>query len=133
MRPRTFQLHFFCASLLGFMLMLPLFSAAQTADADTTLRLNEFGRGDIIDRKARVRNKVFSANRIEEEADDQAMKTYVITQEEILNNGYTTLVDILKTLPGFRVSQPGSAQLGETFVMRGLLGNNYCKIMINGQ
>jgi outer membrane receptor for ferrienterochelin and colicin len=133
MPPHHFHLHLFRASLLGFMFMLPLSTVAQTASPDTTIQMNQLGRGDIVDRKAKVRNKIFSANRIEEDVDEQAMKTYVITQEEILANGYSTLVDILKTIPGFRVSQPGSALLGETFVMRGLLGNNYCKILINGQ
>jgi len=35
-------------------------------------------------------------------------------------------------LPGIRVSQPGSALEGETFMMRGLLGNAYAKILVNG-
>ena len=46
-------------------------------------------------------------------------------------NGYLTLTDVLKRLPGIRVSQPGSALEGETFLMRGLLGNAYAKILIN--
>ena len=35
-------------------------------------------------------------------------------------------------MPGIRVSQPGSALEGETFTMRGLMGNTYAKILING-
>lgn len=57
---------------------------------------------------------------------------FVITREEIISNGYITLVDALKSMPGIRVSQPGSALEGETFTMRGLLGNTYAKILING-
>ena len=35
-------------------------------------------------------------------------------------------------LPGIRVSQPGSAINGELFMMRGLIGNTYAKILVNG-
>ncbi len=56
---------------------------------------------------------------------------YIITAEDIRNNGYITLVDALKSLPGIRVSQPGSGEDGETFLMRGLIGNSYTKILIN--
>ena len=41
-------------------------------------------------------------------------------------------MDVLKTIPGFRTSQPGNALEGETFLMRGLLGNDHTKILING-
>jgi outer membrane receptor protein involved in Fe transport len=38
----------------------------------------------------------------------------------------------MRSLPGIRVSQPGSGAEGETFILRGLLGNSYMKIMLNG-
>ncbi len=62
---------------------------------------------------------------------DSPFSTYIITKEEIRRNGYETLVDALKMVPGMQVSQPGSAAEGETFLMRGLLGNGYAKILIN--
>lgn len=72
-----------------------------------------------------------AANRIPEKSGDLPVRTFVITREEIARNGFTTLVDVLKTLPGFHTSQPGSSELGETFLQRGLVGNIYTKIMIN--
>ena len=72
-----------------------------------------------------------AANRIPENSGELPVRTFVITRDEIAANGFTTLVDVLKTLPGFHTSQPGSADLGETFLQRGLLGNVYTKIMIN--
>ncbi|CAG0906722.1 unnamed protein product, partial [Cyprideis torosa] len=52
--------------------------------------------------------------------------------EEIREQGYYTLVDAIKHLSGIRVSQPGSGMDGETFLQRGLYGNTYTKILING-
>lgn len=75
--------------------------------------------------------KIISGSRFPVEAGDLPFSVYVITKEEIRLNGYETLVDALKMVPGIRVSQPGSALEGETFQMRGLLGNTYAKILIN--
>lgn len=75
--------------------------------------------------------KVISGSRSEQDIADLPFTVYVITGKEIRENGYLTLTDVLKRLPGIRVSQPGSAIHGETFLMRGLLGNAYTKILIN--
>ena len=76
--------------------------------------------------------KVVSASKTLKEVSDLPFTITIISKEEILRNGYTTLVDVLKMAPGIRVSQPGSALEGETFLMRGLKGNTYTKILING-
>jgi hemoglobin/transferrin/lactoferrin receptor protein len=75
--------------------------------------------------------KIISGSRFPVSSADLPFSTHVITREEIRRNGYETLVDALKMVPGMRVSQPGSATDGETFLMRGLLGNTYAKILIN--
>ena len=75
--------------------------------------------------------KVISGSRSEKKIADLPFTIFVITGEEIRKNGYLTLTDVLKRLPGIRVSQPGSALEGETFLMRGLLGNTYAKILVN--
>ena len=75
--------------------------------------------------------KVISGSRSEKKIEELPFTIYVITGEEIRENGYLTLTDALKRIPGIRVSQPGSALEGETFMMRGLLGNAYTKILIN--
>ncbi len=76
--------------------------------------------------------KVVSASKTLKEVSDLPFTILIISKEEILSNGYTTLVDVLKMAPGIRVSQPGSALEGETFLMRGLKGNTYTKVLING-
>ena len=75
--------------------------------------------------------KVVSGSRTLQDVNDLALTIYVITKEEIQQYGYVTLVDVLKHLPGIRVSQPGNGLDGELFLMRGLKGNSYTKIMIN--
>lgn len=120
------------ATLLMLSLICGMSVNAQTPLIDSSFSMSVFDANDIVKRPPRAREKVSGANRIPEEADDLPVQTYVITSDEIMTNGYTTLVDILKTIPGFRVSQPGSGLYGETFTMRGLLGNEYTRIMING-
>jgi len=75
--------------------------------------------------------KVQSASRSLKYISDLPMTIFVITHNDIIENGYTTLIDVIKSLPGVRVSQPGSGELGETFQFRGLSGNLYTKILIN--
>ncbi|MBL4704364.1 MAG: TonB-dependent receptor plug domain-containing protein, partial [Flavobacteriales bacterium] len=102
------------------------------AQIDSSLIQQQFSSEDILNHPPEEEPKVYAAGRILEDPKELPQTIYIITKEEIINGGYFTLVDILKTLPGFRTSQPGSALLGETFLMRGLLGNNYTKILING-
>ncbi|RPH31448.1 MAG: hypothetical protein EHM93_13605 [Bacteroidales bacterium] len=75
--------------------------------------------------------RVQSASRSLKYISDLPMSIYVVTHDEIIKKGYVTLTDVLKSLPGVRVSQPGSGELGETFQFRGLLGNLYTKILLN--
>lgn len=75
--------------------------------------------------------KVISASRSAQYITDLPLTIYVITHDEIIRNGYTTLADALKNLPGVRVSQPGTGEYGEGFQLRGLPGNQYVKVLIN--
>ena len=86
---------------------------------------------DIAIDNSNDKTEVVSASRSSRYLKDVPITIYVITRDEILKNGYTTLVDVLKDIPGVKVSQPGSAIEGETFLMRGLIGNYYAKILIN--
>ncbi len=79
-----------------------------------------------------INKKVSGASRSLKNIQDLPFSIYVIEGKDIRRNGYITLADALKMLPGIRVSQPGSALEGETFMMRGLLGNAYAKILVNG-
>ncbi len=76
-------------------------------------------------------NRMISGSRTAEDRREIPFTVQVVTRKEILENGYTTLPDALKGLPGIRVSQPGSGIDGETFMIRGLYGNSYAKILLN--
>ncbi len=97
-----------------------------------TLRMDRLGREDVkVNEQLLEKQRVVSASRSLKTVAELPFTIYVVTKEEIFKNGYTTLVDVLKSVPGIKVSQPGSALEGETFMMRGLLGNAYTKILIN--
>ena len=76
--------------------------------------------------------KVMGAARSSKEVEELPLTAYVVSHEDIVNNCYITLCDVLKSVPGFRVSQPQSGELGEAFMQRGMVGNTYTKILING-
>ncbi len=79
-----------------------------------------------------VQSRVIGAARSSKSVEDLPLTVYVIDHQDIVNNSYFTLGDVLKSVPGIRVSQPQSGELGEAFMQRGLLGNTYTKILING-
>jgi hemoglobin/transferrin/lactoferrin receptor protein len=91
-------------------------------------RLDE---GDISHENSDSRTKVVSASRTGKYLEDLPVTVYVVSRDEILKNGYTTLADVMKDVPGIKVSQPGSGIEGETFLMRGLYGNYYTKILVD--
>lgn len=86
---------------------------------------------DIIPVTSSNDMQVVAASRSSKNLTDLPFTVYVITREEILENHYTTLVDVLRSVPGMRVSPAGSADHGETFLMRGLFGNYFTKILVN--
>ncbi|MEM9025066.1 MAG: TonB-dependent receptor plug domain-containing protein [Bacteroidota bacterium] len=107
---------------------LPMALAAQQDSAD--FRLEQLSANDVVTPASRA-VKVVSTNRTAQDLRDISYSMHVVTKEEILDNGYNTLVDVLKHVPGIKVSQPGSAIDGESFMMRGFYGNYYTKILIN--
>ncbi len=87
---------------------------------------------DLAFRTDSVEMNVISASRSSKRIGELPITIYVVTREEIILNHYNSLIDIIKSLPGIRVSQPGSGELGESFELRGLIGNLYTMILING-
>ncbi|TAH28949.1 MAG: TonB-dependent receptor [Cytophagales bacterium] len=100
------------------------------AQIDTT-EIDKMDKLDLIEGKESEEVKVISASRSNRKISELPTTIQVITKEEIQRNGYITLVDVLKHIPGIRTSQPGSGELGESFLMRGLIGNYYTKILLN--
>ncbi len=104
------------------------------AQSDSLIKeIDRLGYQDLIFKDSlAISTQVSAASRSLQNISELPFSIHVIQREEIINNGYLTLVDALKSMPGIRVSQPGSALEGETFTMRGLLGNTYAKILVNG-
>ncbi|MBQ1698186.1 MAG: TonB-dependent receptor [Bacteroidales bacterium] len=75
---------------------------------------------------------VIAVGRSTKTVDELPVTSFVIRHEEIVRNGWVTLCDVLRGVPGFRVSQPHTGQFGEAFIQRGLVGNTYTKILLNG-
>ena len=73
-----------------------------------------------------------TATRTTQKVEDLPITVSVINKKEIRDYNYRTLVEALKFKPGIMVSEPGSAETGNHFYQRGLLGNAYSKILLNG-
>ncbi|WP_332877913.1 TonB-dependent receptor plug domain-containing protein [Massilia sp. S19_KUP03_FR1] len=109
---------------LRFLLLSPLlcllltnYAAAQQAVA----------AAPVVDgpvHKVEVKASAYDARR-----EDTATKI-VVTQEEILKNGDTTIGDVLKRLPGITIG--GVQGRGGAISMRGL-GSGYTQILLNGE
>lgn len=106
---------------------------AQNTNKQDTIysKMDKLGVEEVIAGKVMIEEKVVGASRSLRKIEDLPVTVYVITQEDIFKNGYTTLTDVLKMVPGIRTSKVGSGFEGEMFFMRGLLGNNYTKILLN--
>lgn len=102
------------------------------AQADSSMQLNRLPADALRVKKDTLRpNEVISGVRTPQLLEDMPFEMYVITRDEIRRHNSITLVDALRYVPGIMVSQPGNAEMGETFLMRGLLGNTYARIFIN--
>ncbi len=125
------QALFKCKHLFSLLLLL-CFNLQLEGQDSLLLDFARLNWKDIkTDQKEQVGTRVISGSRTEKNIEDLPFTIFVVTGEEIRQKGYHTLADVLKRLPGIRVSQPGSAIEGETFLMRGLHGNTYAKILIN--
>jgi len=94
--------------------------------------IDKLGADDLEFREDTVEMNVISASRSSKKIGELPITIYVVTREEIIKNHYNSLIDVIKSLPGVRASQPGSGELGESFQLRGLIGNLYTMILING-
>ncbi len=119
---------FILSCIICVFVSLSFGAKAQTLD---TTKLDVMNVADLLENKASSEVKIVSASRSSKNLNDLPITIQVITREEILQNGYITLVDALKHVAGMRVSQPGNGLEGETFLMRGLVGNYYTKILLN--
>jgi outer membrane cobalamin receptor len=117
----------FLCSLFLF-LIISFQSRSQNIDS---VHLKLFNHSDLELDSVILNPLLISSDRLNRPADDISNELIIIEGSEIRKFGYTTLGDVLKNIPGFMVSQPGNAYEGETFIIRGLQGNENVKFMIN--
>jgi len=105
---------------------------AQQPDEAGLIRIEKLDADDLFFKEDTIEMNVVSASRSSKRIDELPITIYIVTRDEIIRNHYYSLIDVIKNLPGVRVSQPGTGELGESFNLRGLIGNLYTLILING-
>jgi outer membrane receptor protein involved in Fe transport len=76
--------------------------------------------------------QVTTASKREEESGAAPATVFVITKEDIYLRGYSTLIDVLRDLPGIEISEFVYATIGTQVAVRGVLGNNKIILLVNG-
>ena len=117
--------------MLIFVPIASIIGQIDTSIASSVIK-KDLNESDLFFPDDSVKVNVVSASRSNKNPEELPITIYTITRDEIINNQYVSLADVLKRLPGIRVSQPGSGELGEVFQLRGLIGNMYTKILVNG-
>lgn len=112
--------------------LLFITSISVVSQESERLDFSRLGSEDLFLPADTVEMSVISASRSSKKIGELPITIHVITRDEIIRNHYYTLIDAIKTLPGIRISQPGSGELGENFQLRGLTGNLYTMILVNG-
>jgi outer membrane receptor protein involved in Fe transport len=108
------------------------YAVPQTDTTSNWIQKDVLQAEDLVFPVDSERLKIISAGRISKNLDELPLTVYVISHEEILRNEYTSLIDVLNSLPGITTSKPGTGELGESFQIWGLTGNMYTKILLNG-
>lgn len=116
--------------LLILLIVTSFCAYAQNGSDRLIIKRDILGAENLSD-SVEQKKQVIAAARSSKSAEDLPVTVYVVTHDDIILHGYTTLCDVLKNVPGIRVSQPAGSDLGEGFMMRGMTGNIYSKILIN--
>lgn len=119
-------------SLLKLLFLLNVVVVSAQNDSTLVLEPEVLKEKDIVIRPSDIQPEIaVAATRMPDAVKDLPFTIWTISAAEILRNGFVTLGDVLRAAPGIRVSQPGNGLEGETFLMRGISGNQYVKILIN--
>jgi outer membrane receptor protein involved in Fe transport len=75
---------------------------------------------------------VYSASRREEPTTAAPATVDVVTRREILERGYSQLIDVLRDLPGMETIEYYFSEFGTQVPVRGISGNNKIVVLVNG-
>ncbi|MEO0898490.1 MAG: TonB-dependent receptor [Bacteroidota bacterium] len=129
---KCFHVPFLVLPLWLLMMMGGPVSIAQDSIPFVEKKRAYLGTKDLRKPETVEKQEVFSAIRSKKKLGDIPLNIYIVSREEIIEGNYTTLAEVLQHVPGIAVSRPGSALLGDQFLMGGLIGNTYAKILLNG-
>ena len=121
-----------CAAGLGISARAAEREGGSDGDADRNLSIEELSKLSLDElAQVRVITEV-TVSRVEERVDETPGSVYVYTREMILNRGYRSLGELLRTVPGFTVFHK---DLQFVTGVRGLNANDNEKttLLINGQ
>jgi outer membrane cobalamin receptor len=88
--------------------------------------MSQLSLGELLD------PSITTASRTLERATEAPATVYVITSGDIRARGYSTLVDVLKDLPGMETVEQYYSEQGTLVPVRGVVGNNKVVLLING-
>lgn len=132
-RIKTAEVVVRCTTILIFSLWSGVFGILSAQTDSTALFAEALDTDDIFFLDDRTEQAdVISISGKDKLLFESAQTVYLITKEEIRQNAYTTLTDVLRMVPGMLVSPYGSAREGELFMQHGLRGNRMADVMING-
>jgi outer membrane receptor for ferrienterochelin and colicin len=75
---------------------------------------------------------ITTASRRLEKATEAPATVYVISAKDIHDRGYSTLMDVLKDVPGMETVEYYYSEQGSLVPVRGVVGNNKIVLLING-
>jgi outer membrane receptor protein involved in Fe transport len=75
---------------------------------------------------------VYSASRREEKSTAAPATVIVIERQDIVERGYSQLVDVLRDLPGMETIEFFRSEWGTQVPVRGISGNNKIVVLVNG-
>jgi outer membrane cobalamin receptor len=75
---------------------------------------------------------ITAASRVLERSTEAPATVYVITAADIRTRGYSTLIDVLKDLPGMETVEQFYSEQGTLVPVRGVVGNNKIVLLVNG-
>jgi hemoglobin/transferrin/lactoferrin receptor protein len=118
--------------LFSFLLIFTLCAFPQDDTAGSVIQIDLLQAEDLVFQKDTNWLNIISAGRISKNLEELPLTVHIISHEEILLHQYTSIIDVLNSLPGIVTSKPGYGELGESFQIWGLTGNLYTKILVNG-
>lgn len=104
---------------------------ARESDHDVEPNISQLSKLSLEELTAVRVWRVTTASKREETSSAAPATVIVITKEDIYLRGYSTLVDVLKDLPGMEINEYSTFSVGTQVAVRGVVGNNKIIVLVN--